>query len=150
MLVGITLEKSEAICAWQICADRLADWMRNTWLNHEAVCDAQWEDATTEQATAIPGLQSEGFQNLVSVDYILKWWGSNDLEELSGELNVVWKICKVDETGSHFECYRTWIRLAPRDFVLGQYRNEFEKREANRAAVREAFHQWQELFLQKM
>ncbi len=147
MLIGNTLEKSDAFCAWQVCADKLADWMRNTWLAHEEDGISQWEDATTEQIAAIPGLQAEGFRNLVGVDYILKWWGSDDLEALSGELNVIWKLLKSDDNGGQFECYRTWIRLAPRDFVLGWYKSEFEKREANRAAVREAFHQWQELFV---
>ncbi len=149
MLVGNILEKTEAFCAWQVCADRLADWMRNTWQSHGNDRVPQWEDSTMEQSTAIPGLRSEGFDNLVSVDYILKWWGGKDSETLSGELNVIWKVFKPDNNSDSFECYRTWIRLAPRDFILGQYKSEMEKREANRAAVREAFHQWQALFIKK-
>jgi hypothetical protein len=88
------------------------------------------------------GLREEGFTGLVGLDYILKWWGSNDLDELAGELDVVWKVMRQDKV----VCYRSWIKLANRDFVLGLYKEEGAKRDANRQAFRQAFAQWKKLF----
>lgn len=145
MLIGNVLEKTDAQCAWQLCADKLADWVRSSWQEHEKLGVQRWEDASSEDAAALPGLREEGFADLVGLDYILKWWGGRDSEELSGELDVIWKIAP-EEGQSSVTCYRSWIKLAPRDFILGLYKEEGAKREANRAAFREAFAQWKRLF----
>ncbi|MCD7769540.1 MAG: hypothetical protein LUH36_05415 [Oscillospiraceae bacterium] len=78
------------------------------------------------------------------MDYIFKWWGAKDDEELAGQVDVIWKVASDEGVSS----YRSWIKLAERDFILGRYRDERAKRDANRAAFREAFAQWRKLFEQ--
>ena len=142
MLIGNVLEKTPAETAWQLCADKLADWLRNSYLDHSGRGDKKWEEATHEDPAALQGLREEGFGAVVGLDYILKWWGGRDSEELAGQLEVVWKL--VD--GDGVACYKTWIKLAERDFILGLYRDEGGKREATRAELRRAFDQWRKLF----
>ncbi len=81
---------------------------------------------------------------MVGLDYILRWWGSPDSEELAGELDVMWKIM----TASGIACYKTWIKLADRDFILGLYRDEDAKRTVIRKEFHQAFAQWRDLFAQ--
>jgi hypothetical protein len=142
MLIGNVLEKTDADQAWELCADKLADWVRTTWQAHKKIGVPQWEEAFYEDPGALVGLREEGFTGLVGLDYILKWWGSGDLDELAGELDVVWKVMRQDKV----VCYRSWIKLANRDFVLGLYKEEGAKRDANRQAFRQAFAQWKKLF----
>ena len=142
MLIGNVLEKTPAEAAWQLCADKLADWVRTSFQEHARQGAKQWEDAFHEDPAALPGLRAEGFKGLVGLDYIFKWWGGRDSEELSGQLDVIWKI--ID--GEHVACYKTWIKLAERDFILGIYRVEDGKREANREEIRAAFAKWKTLF----
>lgn len=146
MLIGNILEKTRAEAAWQLCADKLADWTRTSWQQHIRDGEKQWEDSTHEDPNAIPGLREEGFKDLVGLDYIFKWWGARDSEELAGVLDVIWKTVGSGE-GESVTCYRTWIKLADRDFILGLYREEGDKREYNRAEFRKAFAQWRELFI---
>ena len=145
MLIGNVLEKTPAEAAWQLCADKLADWVRSSWQEHTKAGDKQWEDTWHEDPNAMLGLREEGFAGLVGVDYIFKWWGARDSEELAGVLDVIWKVAS--ETG--IETYRTWIKLADRDFILGLYRDEGDKRAKNREGFRDAFAQWRELFLRR-
>ena len=147
MLVGNILEKTDAASAWQLSADKLADWVRSSWLGHQHDGIRRFEDSMPEDPAALPGLRAEGFEGLVGLDYILKWWGSDDPEELGGVLDVIWKT--ISEDGGSVVCYRTWIKLAERDFTLALYREEGAKREYNRKCVREAFAQWRELFLRR-
>lgn len=142
MLIGNILEKTPAEAAWQLCADKLADWVRTSWQDHAKLGAKNWEETMHEDPAALQGLREEGFAGLVGLDYILKWWGSKDTEELAGELDVIWKVM----SGDSIACYKTWIKFAERDFVLGLHREESAKREANRADFREAFHLWQGLF----
>ncbi len=144
MLIGKVLEKTQAEKAWQVCADKLADRIRNLWQNNTSLGLTQWEESLSEDPNALAGLREEGFKDLVGIDYIFKWWGGTDSEELAGEINVIWKLGAAD--GIH--CYRSWLKIAERDFILGLYKNEREKREANRAAFRDAFAAWQALFAQ--
>ena len=90
---------------------------------------------------ALTGLREEGFAGLVGLDYIFKWWGSKDSDDLAGELDVIWKVMD-----GGVVCYKTWIKFAERDFVLGMHRNEPDKRDVNREEFRSAFAQWRELF----
>lgn len=143
MLVGNILEKTDAQCAWQLCADKLADWVRSSWQEHQKQGAKKWEDTWHEDPNALPGLREEGFAGLVGLDYVLKWWGGEDSEALSGELDVIWKTV---DSNDEIVCYRSWIKLAERDFVLGLYKEEGAKREVNREAFRAAFAQWKELF----
>ena len=48
--------------------------------------------------------------------------------------------------GDSISCYKSWIKLAERDFILGVQKTEAGKREATRAEFREAFAQWRKLF----
>lgn len=145
MLIGNILEKTDAVAAWQLCADKLADWTRSSWQEHIEQGAGSWEDSMHEDPNAMLGLREEGFARLVGVDYIFKWWGAKDSEALAGVLDVIWKTTGGSE-GEPVSCYRTWIKLAERDFILGLYRTEGEKREANREEFRKAFAQWRELF----
>ena len=70
MLIGNVLEKTDAQAAWQLCADKLADWVRTSWLDHTSAGDKRWEEAFHEDPNALPGLQIEGFKGLVGLDYI--------------------------------------------------------------------------------
>lgn len=145
MLVGNVLEKTTAERTWQVCADRVADWVRSSYQRHTQDGDAMWEDTNKEDPATMPGLRDEGFLNLVGLDYIFKWWGSEDPDELGGVLDVIWKT--IDPEGSGIvTCYRTWIKLAERDFTMAMYHDEDAKRQANRAAFRDAFALWRVLF----
>ena len=142
MLIGNILEKTDAVSAWQLCANKLADWVRTSWLGHRHEGIAKYEDALPEDPNALLGLRAEGFGNVVGLDYIFKWWGSDDPEEFAGVVEVIWKLMEDDK----IVCYRTWIKLAERDFTLALYREEGAKRDYNRKAFCEAFAQWQKLF----
>ena len=142
MLISNILEKAPAEAAWQLCADKLADWVRSGYLSHKEAKDTKWEDVMHEDPAALPGLREEGFTGVVGLDYIFRWWGAQDSEELAGQLDVIWKVVE----GKGVSCYRSWIKLAERDFILGLYKEEGHKREANRAAFRDAFNQWRGLF----
>ena len=144
MLISNVLEKTPAETAWQLCADKLADWVRTSWQEHTNAGVKQWEDSLHEDPAAIPGLREEGFKGLVGLDYIFKWWGGRDSEELSGQIDVIWKVIE----DGHIACYKTWIKLAERDFILGIYRVEDGKREVNREEFRNAFAKWKGLFEQ--
>lgn len=141
MLVGSILEKTQAEYAWELCADKLADWVRSNWQKNKDMGFGQWSEMTSEDAGALRGLQKEICDRLVCLDYILKWWGGNDAEVLAGELDVIWKVLEGDSVA----CYRTWIRLADRDFYCAGM-DEDEKRAANRKEFRDAFAKWKELF----
>ena len=147
MLVGNILEQTDAVSAWQLSADKLADWVRSSWLGHRHDGILKFEEGMPEDPAALPGLRAEGFEGLVGLDYILKWWGADDPEALGGVLDVIWKTIRED--GGSVVCYRTWIKLAERDFTLALYREEGAKREYNRKCFREAFAQWRELFLHR-
>ena len=69
-------------------------------------------------------------------------YGNDDIEGLAGELEVLWKV----EEDHGVAIYKTWIRLADRDFVIGPVREESEKREVNRKEFRRAFAQWEQLY----
>lgn len=147
MLIGNVLEKMKAEAAWQLCADKLADTTRNIWQKNKAEGLTKWETDLSEEAAALPGMREEGFRGLVGLDYIFKWWGSDDSDGLAGEIDVIWKV--ISEDGDAIATYRTWIKLADRDFILGLYKDEAAKRDANRAAFRDAFAQWKKLFDKK-
>ena len=147
MLIGSVLEKTDAVTAWQLCADKLADWSRSMWLENTSKGLKTWEISIMENPAAIPGLREEGFRGLIGVDYILKWWGPVDSDELAGELDVIWKV--VPEGFDEVSCLRSWVRLAGRDFTLGLYKDEGGKREYNRKQFRDAFEQWKGLFEQQ-
>ena len=46
--------------------------------------------------------------------------------------------------------YKSWIRFADRDFVIGTIREESQKREFNRKEFRTAFAQWQKLYVNRL
>ena len=82
MLVGNILEKTDAVSAWQLSADKLADWVRSSWLGHRHDGIAKWEDGMPEDPAALTGLRAEGFAGLVGLDYIFKWSGLRPLPNI--------------------------------------------------------------------
>ena len=149
MLIGNVLEKTDAEAAWQVSASKLADAVRTSWQEHTNAGDKQWEETFFEDPLAIIGLREEGFKGLVGLDYIFKWWGAEDSEALAGAVEVLWKTIRDEDQDGDVEginCYRTWVKLAERDFILGLYKEEGAKREKNREAFREAFKIWKGLF----
>jgi len=142
MLIGSGFEKTSAETAWELSADKAADWVRTCWQENRERTDPRWEETTHEDPAAFQGLRAEGFQGLVGLDYVLKWWGENHPDEPAGELDVIWKVA--DEQGVN--CYRTWIKFNVGDFILGVYPDETARREANRKAFRRAFSQWREQY----
>ena len=145
MLIGNILEDIQAERAWHLCADKLADRVRDIWLQNTAAGVKQWEVGLTEDFAALPGLADEGIKGLVGLDYIFKWWGGKRPDDMAGEVDIIWKTAS-EEPGAPLRCRRSWIKMANQDFLLNDYKEEYEKREVNRAAFREAFALWLELF----
>ncbi len=145
MLIGNVLEDIQAEQAWHLCADKLADRVRDIWLQNTGAGIKQWEVGLIEDFNALEGLAEEGAKGLVGLDYIFKWWGGKKPDDMAGEIDVIWKTVS-DESSAPLRCRRSWLKVASRDFLLSDYREEYEKREANRAAFREAFALWMELF----
>lgn len=140
MLIGTRFEQDTELTTVEMCANHLADTVRNMWLDNTGFGKTEWEETFTESADAVAMLRQEGFPGLMGIDYLFQWWGAKDSEELAGELLVIWKL----EGKEVPEYYRTWIRLAERDFVLGLYTNETRKRDENRKEFRKAFQIWKE------
>ena len=92
MLIGNVLEKTTAESAWELCADKLADRIRDIWQEKRKLGLTVWEETLSEDPAAIPGLREEGFGNLVGLDYIFKGWGADDSDELGGEIDAIWKL----------------------------------------------------------
>ena len=145
MLIGNILEPAEASFAWQLAANKLADFVRTTWQTNRKLGLTRWEEACSEDSQALTGLEEEGFGKLVALDYIFRWWGAEDVEELAGEVVAVWKIFNGNEE-KPITAYKTTIRLAERDFILGLYPTEGQKREVNRQEFQKAFAIWKDLF----
>lgn len=145
MLIGNVMEKTPAEYAWHLCADKLADTIRDNWLMNTALGHDKWETTFTEDINALPGLCEEGFNDLVGIDYIFKWWGGKKPSDLGGEISVIWKIAR-DNEETHISCYRSWIKLTVGDFAMKEYDGEYEKREAMKASFREAFALWKNLY----
>jgi hypothetical protein len=139
MLVGHVIEKSSVNHTWEIAANKLADRIRNTWLDNRKAGITSWEDGFGEDYANIEFMRKEGIPNLVNVDYIFRWWGAADPDDFSGQVDIIWTIEK--EQGQN-EFYRTWIKLAELDFLMGTPGTEADRRENNRKAFREAFGEW--------
>ena len=144
MLISKVLEKTENVTASENMANRLADKLRNIWLENRQGGYDQWEENFYEDPDGINFLRSESFPDLQGMDYIFKWWGSKDPDGLAGELEVLWKV----KVGSTVEIYKTWARFAPRDFIMGTITDETQKREVFRKSFREAFDAWQKLYVE--
>ena len=142
MLISEILEKTQQMSAAENMANRLADKVRNLWLTNRAEGRNRWEENFFEDPDGVSFLRRESFPGLLGIDYICKWWGNDDIEGLAGELEVLWKV----EEDHGVAIYKTWIRLADRDFVIGPVREESEKREVNRKEFRRAFAQWEQLY----
>ena len=142
MLISSIMEKTPQVIAAENMANRLADRVRNIWLSNRKQGVTQWEENFFEDTEGVMFLQSESFPNLVGIDYIFKWWGNEDIEGLAGELEVLWKV----QNGSEMSIYKTWIRFADRDFILGHISEESKKREVNRSEFRSAFQTWQQCY----
>lgn len=146
MLISEVLEKTKDTTAAENMASRLADKVRNIWLENRHAGRNKWEENFYEDPDGVNFLRGESFPNLLGIDYIFKWWGNDDIEGLAGELEVLWKVQEDHEVN----IYKTWIRFADRDFVLGTTREENQKREINRQEFRTAFATWQKLYVEKI
>lgn len=60
MLVSNILEKTPAEAARQLCADKLADGTRTSFMDHLNAGDKQWEEVTHEDPATLTGLREEG------------------------------------------------------------------------------------------
>ena len=145
MLIGNVMEKTPPTIVMENMASRLADRVRNIWLENREKGMEQWEENFFEDPDGIRFLRSESFPDLVGIDYIFKWWGSADVEGLAGELEVLWKVRKDAE----MNIYKSWIRFADRNFILGQFQDERQKREHNQAEFRKAFRTWQQCYMEQ-
>jgi hypothetical protein len=142
MLVSEILEKSKHETAVENLANHLADRVRNSWLDNVNAGRTQWEDNFYEDADAINFLRGESFPGLQGIDYIFRWWGKEDVDDLAGELDVLWKV----EDAEGVNIYKSWIRFSDLDFLLGAFREEAQKREKFRQEFRDAFDRWQVLY----
>lgn len=142
MLISEILEKTAKTTAAENMANRLADKVRNIWLECRNAGVTKWEETFFEDPEGVHFLALESFPNLVGVDYIFKWWGSDELDGLAGTLEVLWKV-KAEEG---VDIYKSWIRFADRDFVLGILPTEERKREETRKQFRKAFELWQQAY----
>ncbi len=143
MLIGEVLEKAPVTASWQLAANKVADTVRNIWLEKKQKGISTWEETFAETPEQVACLRGEGFKDVYEIDYIYKWW--NDYEDpdgLAGQLDVIWKV--QNESGLSF--YKTTCRMANRDFVIGLYATETRKREAFREEFQKAFATWKELF----
>ena len=146
MLISEVLEKTLKTDAAENMANRLADKVRNIWLERTDGGYAAWEENFSEDPDGVYFLREENFPNLVAIDYIFKWWGHKDVDGLAGELEVLWKVKGADG----MEIYKTWIRFARRDFTLAITAEESRKREINRAEFRKAFAMWEEIYKKQL
>ena len=142
MLIGEVMEKTPRVSAMENMANRVADRVRNTWLDKKAQGMKAWEVNFFEDPDGIVFLRDCGFPGLVGIDYIVRWWGAKDSDELAGDVQLLWKVRGADD----MDIYKTTIRLAERDFVMGTIATEQGKREAFRANFRKAFEIWQGLY----
>ena len=146
MLISEMMEKTAKTTAAENMANRLADKVRNIWLENTGAGMDRWEESFYEDPDGVAFLRDESFPNLVAMDYIFKWWGHADVEGLAGELEVLWKV----KGPQGMDIYKTWIRFARRDFVIAIAPEEARKREINRAEFRKAFATWQEIYAQQV
>jgi hypothetical protein len=147
MLIGRIFEATPQVTAAENIATRLADRIRNLWLEHVARGEHCWEDNFFEDPDGIVFLRDESFPLLQGIDYIFRWWGNKDDEGLAGDLEVLWKIRFQEEM--HF--YKTTIRFAAQDFPLHNHpKGEDEIREAFKVQFRHAFTVWQKLYTEEL
>ena len=142
MLISKVLEKTEKVSASDSMASRLADKVRNIWQENKRAGYDRWEESFYEDPDGITFLRSQSFPKLQGMEYIFRWWDNEDPDGLAGELEVLWKV----QADGDVVIYKTWIRLAPQDFVLGAFKEESQKRDVTRAEFRKAFTQWQALY----
>ena len=142
MLIGEVLERVPLEESWQMAANKLADTVRNIYLNNTRAGYTAWEEGFSESPVQVEMIRNEGFLNVYEIEYIFKWWGDDsDPEALAGELEVIWKL----QVRGAAKFYKTRCRLAERDFVVGVYGTEGKKREAFRAEFLQAFQTWRKL-----
>lgn len=146
MLIGEVMELTPNVSAAHNMATRLADKVRNLWLENTNAGYNQWEENFYEDSEGIAFLRRESFPGLVGIDYIFRWWGHADPDGLAGDLQVLWKCSRSDE----MQIYKTTIRFAERDFNKPQIISESSKREEMRADFRKAFDLWQKLYQQNV
>lgn len=144
MLIGEIMEKTPSVTAAENMASRLADRIRNIWLENVHAGVKKWEENFYEDPDGIAFLRSEAFPNLQGIDYIFQWWGGDGAEAAAGQLEVLWKV----KSDSGMDIYKTSIRFADRDFVAGPVRDESRRREQFRSEFQKAFAIWQKLYIE--
>ncbi len=144
MLIGKVIDRARVEYTWEIVSDKLADLVRNIWLDNRNSGVNEWEQAFGEEPVNIEYMRKEGVRDLVNIQYIFKWWGNADSDGLAGQLDVIWTFD--NENTGKCDYYATWIKFADRDFIIGIAGDEAEKREVTRKEIRSAFATWLELF----
>lgn len=147
MLIGQIFEETPHVSAAENIATRLADKIRNLWLEHDSRGELRWEDNLFEDPNGIVFLRREDFPKLEGIDYIFRWWGNEMDDGLAGDLVVLWKI---NTDRGDIDFYMTTIRFAERDFPRKRPDQESAFREQFRADFREAFRTWQQLYQEKV
>ena len=145
MLIGTVMEETPQVSAMENMANRLSDRIRNIWLRNTGLGLHGWEESFFEDPDGVAFLREESFPDLQGIDYIFKWWNSDDAQGLAGCVEVLWKVRREEA----MKIYKTTLRLAIQDFQKGAVSTEEKKREAWRAEFREAFAIWHELYLKK-
>ena len=142
MLIGEVMELTPNVSAAHNMATRLADKVRNLWLENKNAGNSKWEENFFEDSEGIAFLREENFCGLVGIDYIFRWWGHSDPDGLAGDLQVLWK-CSIQQ---EMRIYKTTIRFAERDFKRAKTLSETSIREEFRSEFRNAFDLWQTLY----
>lgn len=138
MVISEVLERVPLEESWQMAANKLADTVRNIYLNNTRAGFTAWEEGFSESPVQVEMIRSEGFLNVYEIEYIFKWWGNGPV---SGELEVIWKL----QVRGSAKFYKTRCSLTERDFEIGSYGTEGKKREAFRAEFLQAFQTWRKL-----
>ncbi len=146
MRISQVMEETPSVTAQENMATRLADKVRNIWLENQNAGVRAWEENFYEDPDGVSFLRSESFPCLQGIDYIFKWWNTDREDELGGQLEVLWKVNR--DGGMKF--YKTALGFTDRDFVLAMIHTESDKRESFRADFRKAFALWQKLYIAKL
>jgi hypothetical protein len=142
MLIGHVLERTPSVTAAENMSARLADKVRNLWLEHNKSKDQRWEDNFYEDPDGVAFLRGESFPNLQGIDYIFRWWGSDLDDGLAGDLQVLWKVALPEG----MTLFKSTIRFAERDFPSVNAKRETQYRDDMRRDFKEAFLLWQSLY----
>ena len=64
MLIGEILEKAPIEESWQLSANKVADTIRNIWLENKAKGISAWEESFEESGEQVERMRKEGFKDV--------------------------------------------------------------------------------------